>query len=89
MRVGSRRTRRVPRGSGRAARRDGDRRPLLRVASWLLGLVLVALVFVLGLALGRVLAEEPDPGESETRVRTLEPATLPPVTRTVTVPSSP
>ncbi|MDQ4082726.1 MAG: hypothetical protein M3123_07545, partial [Actinomycetota bacterium] len=71
-----------------AAPRDGRRRPLLRSVLWLLGAVLVGLVFLLGLALGRVLAEQPDPGESETRVRTLEPATLPPVTRTVTVAST-
>lgn len=47
--------------------------------------MLAGLVFYAGLAVGRALEEAPDPGGSQTLVRTLEPATLAPVTRTITV----
>jgi len=47
--------------------------------------VLAALVFYAGLAVGRAIEEAPSPGGSQTLVRTLEPATLAPVTQTVTV----
>ena len=50
-----------------------------------LGAALVTLVFLVGLALGRAVAEEPRPDGTQKRVRTLEPSTLPSVTRTVTV----
>jgi hypothetical protein len=47
--------------------------------------VFAAVVFFLGVALGIAVAETPPPGGTQTFVRTLEPETLPPVTRTVTV----
>lgn len=49
----------------------------------------VLLAFAVGLALGRALEEAPEPGGTQTIVRTLEPAPLPPAGRetvTVTVP---
>jgi hypothetical protein len=42
-------------------------------------------MFFLGVALGIAVAETPSPGGTQTLVRTLEPETLPPVTRTVTI----
>jgi hypothetical protein len=47
------------------------------------GLALAVVVFFAGLALGRALEEGPEPAAPQTLVRTLEPGTLPPVTRTV------
>ncbi|HEX2112721.1 MAG TPA: hypothetical protein VHF67_14330 [Gaiellaceae bacterium] len=44
-----------------------------------------AIAFFAGLALGRALEERPRPGGTQSLVRTLQPGTLPPVTRTVTV----
>jgi hypothetical protein len=45
----------------------------------------LALVFVAGLAIGRALESAPDPGGTQTNVRTLEPLTVEPQERTVTV----
>jgi hypothetical protein len=64
------------------------RTPPRRGPGWigaLVGVALVALAFAVGLALGRALEEEPEPGGSVTAVRTLRPVPLPPVTATVTV----
>ena len=47
--------------------------------------LLVALVFLVGISLGRALEDGPDPGRGETVVRTLRPLPLPPATSTVTV----
>lgn len=79
-----------PLGYGRRgrARREARRARRRRLALAALGAVLLAAVFLLGLALGRVLEEEPRVGGTQTRIRTLEPGTLPPVTRTVTVTTS-
>ena len=49
----------------------------------------VGVGFVAGVALGLVLDDAPRPGGTQTLVRTLEPDTLPPVTRTVTVTTEP
>ena len=49
----------------------------------------MALVFFAGLAVGRAVEESPEPGGSQTLVRTLAPGTLPPVTQTVTVSTAP
>jgi hypothetical protein len=73
MRAGRRTTRRDRRSTGRS----------LLIAAVLV--VFGAGLFFLGVALGRALDEAPEPGRSQTRLRTLEPATLDPVTRTVTV----
>lgn len=65
---------------GPARRRPRSR--LLRPALTLLG---VLAAFLVGLALGRALEEGPAPGGTQTSVRTLEPRSLPPAPRTVTV----
>ncbi len=63
------------------ARRSRRRRPVLRA---LLVVVLLALAFVLGIAFGRALDEEPETGDV-TIVRTLTPLPLEEPARTVTV----
>jgi hypothetical protein len=55
------------------------------IALVIAALLLLTLVFLVGLALGRALAEGPEPGGTVTQVRTLQPVPLPPATRTVTV----
>jgi hypothetical protein len=61
----------------------------VRAARLAAGLVLVALAFGVGIAVGEALHDNPRPGGTITSVRTLRPAQLPPaavtVTRTVTV----
>ena len=63
----------------RPARR---RNPFVRPALMLLGLLAA---FLVGLALGQALEDGPAPGGTQTSVRTLEPRSLPPAPRTVTV----
>ena len=68
-----------------------QRRPLRRqkrpnrlwrpAAAVLLGV----LVLVVGIAIGRALADGPEPGGTRTSVRTLKPQPLPPAAKTVTV----
>lgn len=69
---------------GRAPRRSSGR----RVAVWIFRLAVLAVVFVAGLAIGRALESAPDPGGTQTIVRTLEPLTVEPQERTVTVTTS-
>ena len=57
------------------------RRPLLAAA-------LGALLFAAGIAVGQALHDNPVPGGTQTRVRTLRPLPLPPARRTVTVTST-
>jgi len=66
------------------SRRPPARRPnrLLRPALTVLGLLVA---FVVGVALGGALDEGPAPGGTQTSVRTLQPRSLPPAARTVTV----
>jgi hypothetical protein len=54
-------------------------------------LLLLAGVVVLGIgvALGQALGDNPRPGGTQTRVRTLEPLQLPPARVTVTVTTTP
>jgi ferric-dicitrate binding protein FerR (iron transport regulator) len=67
----------------RPRRRPPRRRRWLRVLAVLLGL---AIAFVLGIALGEALRDNPDAGSTQTLVRTLHPLPLVPVVRsTVTV----
>lgn len=68
-----------------AAGRSADRRRRGHLERRALGILLVALVFVLGVALGEALHDNPKPGGSRMFVRTLQPSTLPPVRETVTV----
>lgn len=49
------------------------------------GILLVVLAFLVGLALGQALEEGPTPRGTQTVVRTLQPVPLPPATQTVTV----
>ncbi len=52
--------------------------------------IVVVVVFVVGLAVGEALHDSPEPGGSQTRVRTLQPLPLAPAaleTVTVTVPT--
>ena len=75
----------MSRPSSRFAPRTSDDRRRAQLQRRVLGIVLVALVFALGVALGQALNDNPKPGRSRMFVRTLEPSTLPPVRETVTV----
>ncbi len=71
-----------PRGrAGSRARRTRRRRFAAMGARILAG----AALFFVGLSVGRALDARPEPGRTQTLVRTLEARTLPPLTRTVTV----
>ena len=48
-----------------------------------------AMLFALGVAVGEALHDNPSPGGTKTRVRTLKPIALPPARETVTVTTSP
>ena len=52
---------------------------------WILRLAVLAAVFITGLAIGRAVEQAPEPGGTQTIVRTLEPLTVEPRKRTVTV----
>jgi hypothetical protein len=61
-------------------------RPRRRRGSILLGFVLAAVAFVVGIALGESLHENPKPGGTQTLVRTLRPLPLAPAAHdTVTI----
>jgi hypothetical protein len=51
---------------------------------WLVAAALVV-VFAIGLALGESLDDNPEPGRTQTLVRTLKPLEVPPARETVTV----
>jgi hypothetical protein len=55
---------------------------------WIVRLAVLALVFVAGMAIGRAIEDTPRPGGTQTIVRTLEPLTVAPEERTVTVTTS-
>jgi hypothetical protein len=55
---------------------------------WIVRLAVLALVFVAGMAIGRAIDDTPSPGGTQTIVRTLEPLTVAPEERTVTVTTS-
>ena len=74
-----------PSGRRERARRGELRRRRRRAGAVLGGLILAFLLFFAGLALGRALEEGPEPAAPQTLVRTLEPETLQPATRTLTV----
>ena len=63
-------------------RRPPARRPPWRPALLVLGVLAVLLI---GISIGRALEDGPNPGGTQTSVRTLEPQPLPPAARTVTV----
>jgi hypothetical protein len=76
--------------SSRSRERGRRRRPSTgkRIILWILRLGVVAVVFVAGLAVGRALEDAPEPGGTQTVVRTLDPLTVEPEERTVTVTTS-
>jgi H+/Cl- antiporter ClcA len=69
------------RGRERARRSSTGR----RVAAWILLLAVLAVVFLAGVAIGRAVEQAPEPGGTQTIVRTLQPLTVEPRERTVTV----
>ncbi len=71
--VGGRGARAQHRSRGRGAGR--------RAAQWLARLVVLAVVFVAGLVIGRAVESAPEPGGTQSIVRTLEPLTVPPEER--------
>jgi cobalamin biosynthesis protein CobD/CbiB len=82
----------VPGVSTAAAReraRTRRRRRSRRVVGTLVALVLLGVVFLAGLAIGRAVEDAPRPGGTQTVVRTLEPLTVEPEERTVTVTTVP
>jgi hypothetical protein len=73
----------------RAARtRKRGRARRYRALAWVLRLLVLAVVFFAGLAIGRALESAPRPGGTQTIVRTLDPLTVQPAERTVTVTTS-
>jgi hypothetical protein len=67
------------------ARRRPRRSARRRIARAAIAVLLVAVVFAFGVALGQALEEGPGPDGKITRVRTLQPLPLPPARETVTV----
>ncbi len=65
----------------RARRRKQRNRFIRPVAA----VLLAGLVLLLGIAIGRALADGPAPGGTRTSVRTLTPQPLPPAAKTITV----
>ena len=61
------------------------RRRARRAGAWALRLAVVLVAFVLGVALGQALRDEPDTARDRTFVRTLRPGTVAPARETVTV----
>jgi ABC-type Fe3+ transport system permease subunit len=59
-----------------------------RALIWLVRALALIVVFFVGLVVGRALESAPRPGGAQTGIRKLNPSTLPPLTRTVTVTSS-
>jgi hypothetical protein len=76
--------------TSRTRERERRRRasPGRRIAAWIFRLLVIAVVFVAGLVVGRALESAPEPGGQQTVVRTLEPLTVEPAERTVTVTTS-
>jgi flagellar biogenesis protein FliO len=75
----------APRGMTRQRRRAGRRERRNRLFRWALLVLVLAVVFFAGLAIGKALEKASRPGGSQTRIRTLEPRTIAPAERTVTV----
>lgn len=73
--------------AARARERERARRSSVarRLVIWILRLAILAVVFLAGLAIGRAVEQAPEPGGTQTIVRTLEPLTVEPRERTVTV----
>lgn len=78
-----------PTAAARERARARRRRRSRRVVTSILGLALLGVVFLAGLAIGRAVEDAPRPGGTQTVVRTLEPLTVEPQERTVTVTTVP
>lgn len=78
-----------PTVAARERARARRRRRSRRVVTSILGLALLGVVFLAGLAIGRAVEDAPRPGGTQTVVRTLEPLTVEPQERTVTVTTEP
>ena len=72
----------TPETRPRRPQRGHERRRLMRPFLVVIGVLAGLLV---GISLGRALADGPSPGGTQTSVRTLKPQPLPPASRTVTV----
>lgn len=78
-----------PTVAARERARARRRRRSRCVVTSILGLALLGVVFLAGLAIGRAVEDAPRPGGTQTVVRTLEPLTVEPQERTVTVTTEP
>jgi hypothetical protein len=78
-----------PSAATRERARARRRRRSRRVVGTILGLALLGVVFLAGLAIGKAVEQAPRPGGPQTVVRTLEPLTVEPQERTVTVTTVP
>ena len=66
------------------ARPPRPRRRRRRVPVWLIGAAALLVTFIVGVALGEALHDNPKPGGTQTVVRTLRPLTLAPLPVTIT-----
>ena len=78
-----------PTAAARQRARARRRRRSRRVVASILGLALLGVVFLAGLAIGKAVEQAPRPGGTQTVVRTLDPLTVEPEERTVTVTTVP
>jgi hypothetical protein len=78
-----------PTAAARQRARERRRRRSRRVGGAILALVLLGVVFLAGLAIGKAVEQAPRPGGPQTVVRTLDPLTVEPEERTVTVTTVP
>jgi hypothetical protein len=70
------------RGARERERRQSRRR---RILLWTVRVLTLGVVFVVGFVIGKAVEQAPRPGGTQTGIQRLDPSTLPPVTRTVTV----
>jgi hypothetical protein len=68
-----------------SGRRGRSRRRGTRLLAWAVGIAATALAFVLGVAVGRALEDNPRPSPDRTYIRTLKPVPIAPARETVTV----
>jgi hypothetical protein len=78
-----------PTAAARQRARARRRRRTRRIVASILILTLLGVVFLAGLAIGRAVEDAPRPGGTQTVVRTLDPLTVEPEERTVTVTTVP
>jgi hypothetical protein len=78
-----------PTAAARQRARARRRRRSRRVVGSIVALVLLGVVFLAGLAIGKAVEQAPRPGGTQTVVRTLDPLTVEPEERTVTVTTVP